>query len=91
MQIPATNFKASLHNQRVERHVKLVTEASPSVEEHDNRAGMICQRIRSRKLMKTIEQKCNLICNLLILCFLSGCCEVMANHVFTVFAISHYV
>ena len=50
-------LKHPCHNQRVERHVKLVTEASVSVAGHDNRDGMICQRIRSRKLMKQFETK----------------------------------
>ena len=45
------------HNQGVERHIKLVTEASSSVATFDRRDGMIRQRIRSRKLMKMFESK----------------------------------
>ena len=47
MQTAATNCKHPCHNQRVEHHAKLVTEASASVAGHDNRDGMIRQRIRS--------------------------------------------
>ena len=49
--------KHPCHNQRVEHHVKLVTETSASVAGHDSRDAMISQRIRSRKLMKRFETK----------------------------------
>ena len=39
------------HNQAVERHVKLVTEASMHVAGFERREGMIRQKIKSRKLM----------------------------------------
>ena len=42
----------SCHNQDVEQHVKLVTEASMSVAGHEKRDDLIRQRIRSRKLIK---------------------------------------
>ena len=45
------------HNQAVERHVKLVTEASASTTGHERRDGMIRQRIQSRRLMKSFETK----------------------------------
>ena len=45
------------HNQAVERHIKLVTEASASVSGYERRDGMIRHRIRSRKLMKSFDTK----------------------------------
>ena len=45
------------HNQNVERHVKLVTEASASVVGHDRRDGVIRNKIRSRKLIKNFKSK----------------------------------
>ena len=45
------------HNQRVERHVILGTEAAISVAGQDNRYGMICPRIKPRKLIKQFETK----------------------------------
>ena len=45
------------HNQSVERHVKLVTEASAQVEGFARRDGMIRQKIKSRKLLKTFNTK----------------------------------
>ena len=45
------------HNQSVERHVKLVTEASAQVEGFARRDGMIQQKIKSRKLLKTFNTK----------------------------------
>ena len=50
-------FKHPCHNQAVERHVKLVTEASASVTTFERRDGLIRQRIRSRKIMKDFETK----------------------------------
>ena len=47
----------SCHNQSVERHVKLVTEASAQVEGFARRDGIICQKIKSRKLLKTFNTK----------------------------------
>ena len=43
------------HNQSVERHVKLVTEASAQVEGFARRDGIIRQKIKSRKLLKTFK------------------------------------
>jgi hypothetical protein len=45
------------HSQNVERHVKLVTEASASVVGHDRRDGVIRNKIRSRKLLKNFKSK----------------------------------
>ena len=45
------------HNQAVERHIKLVTEASSAVAGFSRRHGMIRQKIRSRKLMKQYNTK----------------------------------
>ena len=45
------------HNQAVERHVKLVTEASASVSSFERRDGLIRQKIKSRKLQKVFEAK----------------------------------
>ncbi|KAL7636733.1 UNVERIFIED_CONTAM: hypothetical protein RMT77_012487 [Armadillidium vulgare] len=45
------------HSQNVERHVKLVTEASASVVGHDRRDGVIRNKIRSRKLLKNFQSK----------------------------------
>ncbi|KAB7500854.1 hypothetical protein Anas_10986 [Armadillidium nasatum] len=45
------------HSQNVERHIKLVTEASLAVVGHDRRDGLIRNKIRSRKLMKTFVSK----------------------------------
>ena len=45
------------HNQTVERHVKMVTEASSKVATFQRRDGLIRQRIKSRKLMKRFDNK----------------------------------
>lgn len=45
------------HNQAVERHIKLVTEASASVTGFEKHDGMIRQRIQSRKIMKSFQTK----------------------------------
>ena len=45
------------HNQVVEQHMKLVTEASGSAAGHERRDGMIRQRIQSKKLIKSFETK----------------------------------
>ena len=50
------------HNQHVERHVKLVTEACKSVTGFENRDGVIRQRIHSRKIMKKFDTKCQFNC-----------------------------
>ena len=49
------------HNQAVERHVTLVTEAANSVEGFLRRHGMIRQKIKSCHLMKCFESKDNLM------------------------------
>lgn len=45
------------HNQAVERHIKLVTEASSAVAGFNRRDGLIRLKIRSRKLMKRYNTK----------------------------------
>ena len=45
------------HNQAVERHVKLVTEASASTAGHKRHDGMIRQRIQIRNVMTSFETK----------------------------------
>jgi len=45
------------HNQTVERHVKLVTEASAQVAGFERRDGIIGQKIKSRNLMKTFDTR----------------------------------
>ena len=45
------------HNQAVERHVKLVTEAASVVTGHEKRDGMIRQKIQSRLLMSKSVSK----------------------------------
>ena len=50
-------LKHPCHNQKVGRHVKLVTEAGGAVAGFDRRDGLIRQRIRSRKLMKIFNIK----------------------------------
>ena len=45
------------HNQSVERHVKMVTEAAPQVEGFERRDGLIRQKIKSRKLLEKFETK----------------------------------
>ena len=47
------------YNQTVERHAKLVTEASAQVTGFETRDRLICQKIRSRKLLKSLTLKCN--------------------------------
>ena len=51
------NLEHPCHNQAVERHVKLVSEASAAVAGFKNRDELIRQKIRSRKLMKTFNTK----------------------------------
>jgi len=50
-------LKQPCHNQRVERHIKLVTEAAGSVAGFEKRDGMKRQRIRSRQIMKKFHIK----------------------------------
>ena len=50
-------LKHPCFNQRVERQVNVVTEASASAAGHVNRDDIIHQRIRLRKLMKIFETK----------------------------------
>ena len=45
------------HNQCVERHVKMVTEAAAQVEGFERRDGLIRQKIKSRKLLKKFDTK----------------------------------
>ena len=45
------------HNQSVERHVKLVSEASQTVAGFEKRDGLIRMKIKSRKLMKVFNTK----------------------------------
>ena len=45
------------HNQSVERHVKMVTEAAAQVEGFERRDGLIRQKIKSRKLLKKFGTK----------------------------------
>jgi len=45
------------HNKSVERHVKLVTEASAQVAGLERRDGIIRQKIKSRSLMKNFDTK----------------------------------
>lgn len=50
------------HNQAVERHIKVVTEASASVCGFARRDGMIRQKLKSRKLMKRYDTKQQFSC-----------------------------
>ena len=45
------------HNQAVERHVKLVTEATSVVTGYEKRDGMLHQKIQSRLLMSKFDSK----------------------------------
>ncbi len=51
------NLEHPCHNQAVERHIKLVSEASAAVARFKNTDELIRQKIRSRKLMKTFNIK----------------------------------
>ena len=51
------NLEHPHHNQVVERRIKLVSKASAAVARFKNRDGLIRQKIRSRKLMKTFNTK----------------------------------
>ena len=45
------------HTQAVERHIKIVTEASAAVVGHENREGYIFNRIKSRQSMPSFNTK----------------------------------
>ena len=45
------------HNQSVERHIKLVMKTSAQVAGFDEGNGVICKKIKSRKLIKTFDSK----------------------------------
>ena len=45
------------HNQAIERHVKVVTEASGQVVGYEKRDGLICQKLKSHKIMKKFDTK----------------------------------
>ena len=51
------NLEHPCHNQAVERHINLVSEASAAIAGFKNRDGLIRQKILSRKLMKTFNTK----------------------------------
>jgi hypothetical protein len=51
------------HTQAVERHIKLVTEASSSVCSHDAREGFIQARLASRKRIPSFDTKKQFSCN----------------------------
>ena len=51
------NLEHPCHNQAVERHIKPVSEASAAAAGFKNRDGLIRQKIRSRKLIKTFNTK----------------------------------
>ena len=51
------NLEHPCHNQAVERHIKLISEALAAVAGFKNRNGLIRQKIHSRKLMKTFNTK----------------------------------
>ena len=51
------NLEYFCHNQAVERYIELVSEASAAVAGFKNRDGLIRQKTRSRKLMKTFNTK----------------------------------
>ena len=46
------------HTQSVERHIKLVTEASSSVCDHLNREGYIRNKLKSRAATPQFNSKC---------------------------------
>ena len=45
------------HNQAIEGHVKLVSEAALQVTLYERRDGYIRQKIRSKKLLKQLNTK----------------------------------
>ena len=56
-QLHKLNLEHPCHNQAVEKHIKLVSEASAAVAGFKNRNGLDRQKIGSRKLMKTFNTK----------------------------------
>ena len=48
---------SSFHTVKLERHVKLVTEASSQVCGIDRRDGLIRQKLKSRQIMKKFHSK----------------------------------
>ena len=50
------------HNQAVEHHIKLVSEASSVTTGFASRDGLIRQRIKSRHLMKRFDTKKQFAC-----------------------------
>ena len=60
-QLHKLNLEHPCHNQAVERHIKLVSEVSAAIAAFKNGDGLIRQKIRSRKLMKTLTPKSNLM------------------------------
>ena len=59
------------HNQSVERHIKLVTEAFATVASYESRDGLIRQRIKSRRLMIKVwnEPVFHINCNIVLALF----------------------
>ena len=47
------------HNQAVERHIKVIIEASAAVSTFKRRNGLIRQKLKSQKLIKNINSKCD--------------------------------
>ena len=47
------------HNQAVERHIKVVTEASAAVSTFERKDGVIRQKLKSQKLIKKLNNKCD--------------------------------
>ena len=50
-------LKHPCHNQVVERHIRVVSDAASKVCGHNRRDGHIRQKLKSRRLMKTVESK----------------------------------
>ena len=55
-------LKHPCNNQAVERHVKVVSEASSKVVGPDRRDGLIRQKLKSRRLMKCFNTKSDYSC-----------------------------
>ena len=56
-QLSPLKLRHPCHNQSVERHVKLVTEAAAQVCGYERRDGLIRQKIKSSKMMKKFDMK----------------------------------
>ena len=50
-------FDHPCHNQAIESHVKVVTEASSQVVGYERRDGLIRQKLKSRMIMKKFDTK----------------------------------